>query len=344
MMRFAAHYLPTYIPTLDGSASEFYRRMFEQMTLLDQVGFHQVWVTEHHFHEYGGTIPDPATFLAAVASRTTRLRLGIAIVVLSLHNPLAVAESYAMLDVISGGRLDFGVGRGTPAELMRFGVAHADSVMRLREGTEVIQQGWSGKTLDFTGECFDYRDVRLLPKPVQQPHPPVWVAASRSDDTYRWAGDKGFHLLTLPYMIAPEDLRPSIDHYREALVKAGHDPYSREVLGKFHIYVADSQRQAVAEAGPYLHNYWRLADTQHVGGNATRRRRADEEIAQGNVIAGEPQRCIDVIRRWRDVLGLTVISGTFYFGGMPQEMALCNIRRFAEEVMPAFAETETIAP
>ena len=343
-MKFAAHYLPTYIAALDGPAPEFYRRMFEQMELLDQVGFHQVWVTEHHFHEYGGTIPDPATFLSAVASRTSRIRLGIAIVVLPLHNPIEVAESYAMVDVISGGRLDFGVGRGTPSELDQFGIGYEDSVLRLREGTEIIRQGWAGETVDFTGTLFNYQGVRILPKPVQQPHPPVWVAASRSDDTYRWAGEKGFHLLTLPYMYAPEALRRSIDHYREALVKAGHDPSTREVLGKFHIYVTGSEREAVKEAGPYLHHYWTLADAQNRVGSAARQTRAQDQIARGNVIAGDPPRCIDIIRRWRDALGLTVVSGTFYFGGMPQEMALRNIRRFAAEVMPAFAAAEAIAP
>ncbi len=343
-MQFAAHYLPTYIPALDGPEPEFYRRMFEQMELLDQMGFHQVWVTEHHFHEYGGTIPDPATFLSAVASRTTRIRLGIAIVILPLHNPLEVAESYAMVDVISGGRLNFGIGRGTPAELERFGISYEDSVVRLREGTEIIQQGWSGEAVDFTGKLFDYKGVRLLPKPVQHPHPPFWVAASRSDDAYRWAGQEGFHLLTLPYMYELEVLWNSIDHYREALVKAGHDPSTREVLGKFHIYVTGSEREAVAVAGPYLHNYWAVADAQHPGRTTARRLQAAEQIARGNVIAGDPQRCIDLIRRWRDALGLTVISGTFYFGGMPQEMALRNIRRFAAEVMPAFAEAEAIAP
>jgi natural product biosynthesis luciferase-like monooxygenase protein len=343
-MQFGAHYLPTYIPALDGPEPEFYRRMFEQMELLDQVGFHQVWVTEHHFHEYGGTIPDPATFLSVVASRTTRIRLGIAIVVLPLHNPLEVAESYAMVDVISGGRLNFGVGRGTPIELEHVGISYEDSVLRLREGTEIIRQGWSGESLDFTGKLFNYKGVRLLPKPVQQPHPPVWVAASRSDDTYRWAGEQGFHLLILPYMYEPEVLRKAIDHYQEALLQAGHDPSTREVLGKFHIYVTGSEREAVAEAGPYLHNYWTVADAQHPGRTAARRLQAAEQIARGNVIAGDPQRCIDIIRRWRDALGLTVVSGTFYFGGMPQEMALRNIRRFAAEVMPAFAEAEAIVP
>lgn len=343
-MQFAAHYLPTYIHALDGPEPEFYRKMFEQMALLDQVGFHQLWVTEHHFHEYGGTIPDPATFLAAVASRTTRIRLGIAIVILPLHDPLEIAESYAMVDVISGGRLNFGIGRGTPAELEPVGIGYEDSVLRLRKGTEIIQQGWSGAPVGYTGTRFDCRDVRLLPQPVQRPHPPFWVAASRSDDTYRWAGEKGFHLLTLPYMYEPEILRTSIDHYREALVRAGHDPSAREVLGKFHIYVTDSERQALAEAGPYLRNYWSLADAQNSVRTAGRQRQAADEIARGNVIAGDPQRCIDLIRHWRDVLGLTVVSGTFYFGGMPQEMALRNIRRFAAEVMPAFATVEAIAP
>jgi alkanesulfonate monooxygenase SsuD/methylene tetrahydromethanopterin reductase-like flavin-dependent oxidoreductase (luciferase family) len=255
-----------------------------------------------------------------------------------------VAESYAMVDVISGGRLEVGVGRGTPTELEQFGIGYEESVLRLHEGTEIIQQGWSREAVDFTGKLFDYQGVRILPKPVQQPHPPVWVAASRSDDTYRWAGKKGFHLLTLPYMYEPQVLRTSIDHYREALVQAGHDPATRDVLGKFHIYVAGSEQAAVAEAGPYLHNYWAVADAQHPGRTAARPIQAAVQVARGNVIAGEPQRCIDLIRRWRDVLGLTVVSGTFYFGGMPQEMALRNIRRFAEEVMPAFAEAKAIAP
>jgi alkanesulfonate monooxygenase SsuD/methylene tetrahydromethanopterin reductase-like flavin-dependent oxidoreductase (luciferase family) len=126
-------------------------------------------------------------------------------------------------------------------------------------------------------------------------------------------------------------------------LQAGHDPFTREVLGKFHIYVADSARAAVEEAGPYLHNYWAIADAQHSGRAAARPIQAAEQIARGNIIAGEPQRCIDIIRHWRDALGLTVVSGTFYFGGMPQEMALRNIRRFAEEVMPAFVEAEPTA-
>ena len=114
-MKFGAHYLPTYVPDLDGPYPEFYRRMFEQAEELDKLGFDHIWVTEHHFGDYGGSIPHPPTFLSAVARGTRRIRLGVAISVLPLHNPVEVAESYAMVDVISNGRLDFGVGKGKRA-------------------------------------------------------------------------------------------------------------------------------------------------------------------------------------------------------------------------------------
>src|SRR5947208_1641101 len=177
--------------------------MFAQMQELDALGYDDVWITEHHFHEYGGMIPDPATFLSAVATRTRRIHLGIAIVILPLHNPLKVAESYAMVDLISGGRLEFGIGRGNPPELEAFDVPVAEGPRRFREAWEVIEQGWSDEPIDFEGETWAFNGVRVLPKPIQRPHPTVWVAANRSDDTFRWAGEKGFHLMTLPYSHDP---------------------------------------------------------------------------------------------------------------------------------------------
>src|SRR5688572_30248198 len=125
-MRFGAHYLTTYVPELDGSGVKFYQHMFEQMQELDALGYDDVWVTEHHFHEYGGMIPDPAAFLSAVAARTSRIHLGIAIVILPLHHPLKIAESYAMVDVISNGRLELGIGRGNAPELEAFDIPQTE--------------------------------------------------------------------------------------------------------------------------------------------------------------------------------------------------------------------------
>jgi alkanesulfonate monooxygenase SsuD/methylene tetrahydromethanopterin reductase-like flavin-dependent oxidoreductase (luciferase family) len=338
-MQFGAHYLPTYVPDLDGPATEFYRRMFEQMEELDRLGFDHVWVTEHHFGDYGGAIPHPPTFLSAVARTTGRIRLGVAINVLPLHNPLEVAESYAMADVISNGRLEFGIGKGSePSEYRRAGIAQEEAAGRMKEGTEILLQAWSDSPVDFEGEFFRYKNVRVLPKPAQRPHPPVWVGCARSEDSFRWAGENGFHLMTLPYLYKTPDLLPKlVKVYREALVEAGHDPAERRVLGKFHVYVAESFEQAAREAAPYLENYFHI----HAAHDPERKvegflslRDVSTQLSAGFAIAGEPERCIDTIKRWRDEIGLTTLSGTFHFGGMPQELALKNIRLFAEKVMP----------
>jgi alkanesulfonate monooxygenase SsuD/methylene tetrahydromethanopterin reductase-like flavin-dependent oxidoreductase (luciferase family) len=288
-------------------------------------------------------------FLAALAGATSRIHLGVAISVLPLRHPLYNAESYAMVDVVSNGRLEFGVGRGsTLGDFYGLRISVDDSALRMREATELIRAAWSADVVNYRGELFAYEDVRVLPKPVQRPHPPIWVGASRSDDTYRWAGENGYHLMTLPYMYEPSEMQQALDHYRAALLATGHDPATREVLGKFHVYVAESDAAAQREAQPYLERYEASAAgvirrAAHVDTPSARRVRDRDyfaaQIAAGNIIVGDPDRCIEVIRRWRDTLGLTTLSGTFHFGGLPQELALRSIRLFAERVMPAFGHT-----
>ncbi len=339
-MRFGAHYLPTYVPDLDGPVTEFYRRMFEQMEELDRLGFDDVWVTEHHFSHYGGTLPHPPAFLSAIARTTKRIHLGAAISVLPFHNPLEVAESYAMVDVISNGRLEFGVGKGSEAiEYKRAGVLQAEAAVRMKEATEIIRQAWSDEPVNFCGEFFQYENISVLPKPVQRPHPRIWLGASRSDDSFRWAGQYGFQLMTLPYLYADiRVLQRLVKIYRQSLTEAGHDAAQHEVLGKFHIYVAESFDRAVREATPYLDHYAEIhraadPDRKHAPANP---RDIAAQLAGGFVIAGDPHRCIETIHRWREEADLTALSGAFHFGGMPQELALKNIRLFAERVMPAF--------
>lgn len=340
-MKFGAHYLPTYVPHLDGPVTEFYRKMFEQMEEMDRLGFDHIWVTEHHFNYYGGTISHPPTFLSAIARTTRRIHLGVAISVVPLHNPIEVAESYAMVDVVSNGRLEFGLGKGSePTEYERSGVRPEESTGRMKEGADIIRQAWSDEPVNFSGEFFHYDNVRVLPKPVQRPHPPIWMGCARSEDSFRWAGENGFNLMTLPYLYRAPDVLPGLVRtYRSALAEAGHDFTRPDVLGKFHIYVSDSLEQAVSEASPYLESYLDI----HAAVEPKRKetgllvvRDVQTQLTRGFVIAGDPQRCIDTIHRWREHAGLTTISGTFHFGGMPQEMALKNIRLFAERVMPAF--------
>jgi alkanesulfonate monooxygenase SsuD/methylene tetrahydromethanopterin reductase-like flavin-dependent oxidoreductase (luciferase family) len=206
------------------------------------------------------------------------------------------------------------------------------------EGTEVILQAWSEKAVSFRGEFFKYDNVPVFPKPVQRPHPRFWVGCARSEDSFRWAGERNFHLMTLPYIYREADVLPKfVKSYRNAQAQAGHDFTQTDVLGKFHIYVSGSLDQAIREAEPYLNNYFdvhAVADPDRKEQGLLTQRDARTQLAEGFVLAGDPQRVVDTIRKWRDEVGLTTISGTFHFGGMPQELALKNIRLFADKVMP----------
>jgi len=119
----------------------------------------------------------------------------------------------------------------------------------MREGTEIVRQAWSDEPVNFRGEFFNYDNVFVLPKPVQRPHPPIWVGATRTEDTFRWAGKNGFHLMTIPFVQRTTDvLHELVEIYRGSLTQAGHDRMTRQILGKFHIYVADTFEQALREA------------------------------------------------------------------------------------------------
>ena len=146
--------------------------------------------------------------------------------------------------------------------------------------------------------------------------------------------------MTLPYLYRdPGSLPAFVKIYEEHLAKAGHDIGRTDILGKFHIYVSSSLEQAINEAAPYLDNYLDVhtkADLERKEVGLLIQRDAETQIREGFVLAGDPERVADTIRQWSDPNGLTTISGTFHFGGMPQAMALKNIRLFAEKVMPQF--------
>jgi natural product biosynthesis luciferase-like monooxygenase protein len=342
-MKFGLLYLPTYVPELDGGLPEFYGRMLEQIAFADELGYDSVWLTEHHFDPYGGTIPNPAVFGVAVAQRTRRIRIGVAVSVLPLHNPLLVAEDYAMLDVLSNGRLDFGVGRGSvPAEFMEFGISPENSAEVMVEATELILRAWREDGFEHRGKNFSHPRISLLPRPVQSlsgGHPPIWVGAARTPDTFEWAGRNGFHLMVLPYMFPVDVLKPKIDLYFEALGAAGHDPARAEVMAKFHVFVGQSAAEARRYGQPAYENYKRVSGSRSGVAREHYWRAGsswDQEVAEYKVIAGSPDDCIERIRYWRETLGITHIGGTFHFGGLEQQATVHSLELFAREVAPKF--------
>jgi natural product biosynthesis luciferase-like monooxygenase protein len=338
-VKFGLLYLPTYVPELDGSVADFYDRMLEQIALADRLGFDSVWLTEHHFDRYGGTLPNPAVFGAVVARQTKQIRIGTAVTVLPLHNPLVVAEDFAMLDLLSNGRLDFGVGRGSVlAEFHQFGLSPDDSASVMVEATELIVRAWSEERFEHRGQHFSYPELSLLPRPLQRPHPPLWVGASRSAETFEWAGRQGFHLMVLPYMHPPEFLQERLTIYRQAASAAGRDPDRLEILAKFHVFVADSQAEAVRLAGPAYERYQQISGARS-GREHKQYWRAgsdfERQVVEFKVIAGSPDDCLERLRYWRDTLGINHLGGTFHFGGLDQPSTLRSINLFAHHVAPA---------
>jgi alkanesulfonate monooxygenase SsuD/methylene tetrahydromethanopterin reductase-like flavin-dependent oxidoreductase (luciferase family) len=181
-MRFGLFSVADHYPTeLPRSTAELYGELLEQAEAADELGFDSFWLAEHHFHEYGA-VPRPPIWMAAAAQRTRRIRLGSGVVVLPFDNPMRVAEDYAMVDVLSGGRLNLGVGSGyLRHELEGFGVSADDKRARFDEALEILLRAWTGEPVSFTDVHYQVNGVRINVRPLQEPRPPVWVATLRAD-------------------------------------------------------------------------------------------------------------------------------------------------------------------
>ena len=184
------------------TAEQSLRDALEQIALADQLGLDEVWLGEHRFSRHG-LLSGFFTFAGHVAARTTRLRIGTAVVVLPLHNPILVAEELAMLDVLSGGRLEVGIGSGYQRqEFEGIGVDMEESRERFREATEVIRQAWTEEKLTFHGKYTQVDNLWVIPKPLQKPHPPLYVAISTSPETVEWAASRRIQ----PLLGGPTDI------------------------------------------------------------------------------------------------------------------------------------------
>jgi len=190
--------------------AEVYRNALEECRLADELGFDVVWLAEHHFSPYG-ICPSLAPFAGAVAVATRRVRIGTAVVIAPFEHPLRIAEEWAEIDIISGGRLEFGLGRGyQPTEFRGLGVSMEGTRESFDESLEIVRRAWTEDRLTFRGKHYKVEDVRVLPKPIQKPHPPLWTAAV-SPDTYTLAARRGLKILTSPSFTPLDVLRKNYD-------------------------------------------------------------------------------------------------------------------------------------
>src|SRR5215467_15136217 len=185
-------------PGRHGPLEEVYSRALERIEIMDKGGFDAVWLAEHHFTTFS-VCPSVHMLGVLAAARTRRLRIGTAVSLAALYHPLRLAEEVALLDVLSGGRVNWGAGRGFErSEFEAFGIPGEESASRFHETVDIVLKAWTNEKLTYQGKYYSYDGVEVLPKPVQAPHPPVWMAAS-SAPAIDWAASQGFSILMDPH-------------------------------------------------------------------------------------------------------------------------------------------------
>ena len=227
------------------TAEQALRDSIEQIELADQLGLDEVWLGEHRFSRHG-LLSGFFSFAGHVAARTERLRIGTAVVVLPLHNPILVAEEFAMLDVLSGGRLEAGIGSGYQRqEFDGIGVDMEESRARFREAVDVITRAWTEERLTFHGQFTQVDNLWVVPKPLQQPHPPLYVAISTSPETVEWAASRQIQ----PILGGPTDIMGQapqvLQLWRDKMDAFGHPHAHLQPPMAKGIYVAPTMEEAL---------------------------------------------------------------------------------------------------
>jgi alkanesulfonate monooxygenase SsuD/methylene tetrahydromethanopterin reductase-like flavin-dependent oxidoreductase (luciferase family) len=350
-MKFGLLYIPDYHPEAHGSFATYYDQMLEQIVTAEALGFDGAWFAEHRIP--GFAFGNPAVFMAAAARLTRRIRLGTAVALLPLHNPVRLLEDYSMVDVLSGGRLDFGVGRGLyKYDYDLSSVDMHQSRPRFDECLAVILQAWQHEVFSHQGQFFQYDQHSITPRPVQQPHPPIYMACVMSPESYEWAGAHGHHILTAPFFFTRfEEQQTRLALYSRALETAGVDPASRDVVGAYHLYCGDSDAEVRRIAEPGLRTYQAFTkgadllrgaqrDAEQYkawqGFFANRETITFEQMRATRAVMGTPDECAARIGQLSREYGLNYFIFEINYGALPHGEVLRSLERFAREVMPRF--------
>jgi alkanesulfonate monooxygenase SsuD/methylene tetrahydromethanopterin reductase-like flavin-dependent oxidoreductase (luciferase family) len=350
-MQFGVQFFPDVRPE-EKSAETYFREALDLAEEADRLGYTHIRIVEHYFHYYGGYSPNPIVFLAAAAQRTKRARLVTGAVLPAFNHPLKLAGEIAMLDAISGGRLDVGFARAfLPHEFRRFGRSPDESVARFREGVEQVDLLLRQENVTHHGRFSTIENTTSLPRPTQRQRPKFYVAALNTPESFEYAGRMGYSVMAIAFVAAK--MRPLLDAYREAWRVAGH-PGQGEVMIAFHLYCDRDGDRARAVAAPlidaYLHS---LADaaSDWLDGRTSqdypgydkiiaglRASHAREQMETGAAWVGTPDEIAATVARMQeDFGGFEHASLQVNFNLMPYDLALASIRLFAREVMPRFA-------
>lgn len=333
-----------------------YRELIAEAAEADRLGFDTVWLAEVHFAPRFSVMPTPLMLLAAIAERTTRIRLGMAVNLMPLHHPLRLAEEVATLDVLSGGRVEFGAGRGAfPLNYRGYGVEMANSRELFENGLETIKAAWTQKrvTLPVThsdsNATDDSRSVEVVPKPIQIPHPPIRLAAN-SADTFTFAGQNRYPIFAGGPVNPIPVLAERLQIYERALKAAGHERPDDWLAAALMVFVGRDRAQVRATIELSLRNYFDAVseivepESLGVGHQAEfqkvrdRLRTIDYATVDSIMgIFGDPEYCIDRIAQLKEQFQFSRLVCWFEIGGISgHRNVLDSMRQFADRVMPKF--------
>lgn len=325
---------------------QVYAEALDQIARADELGLHQVWLTEHHFMD-DAYCPSPMIAAAAIAGRTKQIRIGQGVVLLPFYgHPLKLAEDTAVLDVLSGGRFELGIGRGyRPHEFAGFGVNQKQRVSMTNEGLEIIKRAWTGERFSFTGKHYQVNDARLTPTPVQNPMP-LWLGAG-TPSSRRKVAQKGIPLL-VSLVTNLEETKAEFGDYTQALRDFGRDPakFPRALIREF--YVAEDGRRAWDEVKPhFLHVYRKVYAPPwipffDVNPDGSRRRVTDpndpyfesENYRKDRHIIGDPEHCARELRRFKEEAKIDIMILRMQFPGQSHTQVMRSLELLVKEVIP----------
>lgn len=331
-------------------------QQIEQVCYAEALGFHDVWLTEHYFT--GESVyNDAVLFASALAMRTTRVRIGFAVVQMPFHHPVRLAVQLALLDNLSKGRIDVGIGRGTiynEYEFVGHGLRSTDARERMEEGMDILQRAWAESPLSYSGKFHQVYIPEIRPKPFQRPGPPLWRSVI-SPGSFTECGRLGLPILTARLPVERISERWAL--YRDGLEQGGHDAATREALLNNsavwrNVYVADSDAQAEDELSDLLvqtrRHMMHVRDAHNPDDfeiepamlNAWTDPAVGESealcyVLETGSVYGDASRVRDQIAELHDA-GVRHLLCQTGFGAMSHEQNIDSMRRFGAQVMPAF--------
>lgn len=331
------------------------RETLDEIQFADELGFDSIWLAEHHFSKYG-ILGSPVNFGMAVAERTKNITIGTAVIVLPLHHPLRLAEDIAALDVLSGGRVTIGVGRGyQPGEFAGFGVPIEESKERYEEILAVLKLALTTENFSFHGKHFDYDGITTYPRPHTPGGPPI-LQGTVSPDSFRERGAIGESIITSPNFTPLGIMQKNFDLYRTAMAENGFDVTTYDVPFMQQVWCGEGEDGLKTAAQAAL-NYYRSVGKVIPGSEeAMEKEKAYYEAVQRNINLltlestlthggnfGSAQKVIETIEMLRDQLGINHYIGWLRIPSLDRKEALRSMEMFAAEVIPYFRKQDAEA-